>query len=278
MIRNHLYVGMVCAVICHMAVAAGGQQVLINEIMHHPPTENDQDEYIELYNAGAKPVNLRDYELSKAVRLRFPEVVIAPHGYVVVTADVQWFQVRYPTVSCPVIGGWDGKLSNRFESIRRKDHSEYLGSDTYHFTTLAFETVPMTLDTKGQYVATLSPQSHGTIVEFYIEVEDHTGQTRTFPAPAMVDGHSEQITNLLYQVDDSVDPDHPWQKGDQPVYRVIMTRAEHDQLAIIGDAEFEGDWWASEAMSNAQLNGTFISMDARTYTRRPGRQPLPLYL
>ncbi|HYW80948.1 MAG TPA: lamin tail domain-containing protein, partial [Thermoguttaceae bacterium] len=104
----------------------------------------------------------------------------------------------------------------------------------------------------GVYVAVLPARAHGTVVEFYVRAEDSTGDVRTLPAASQPTG--QQLTNLLYQVDDTFDPNAKWNPGDQPVYRVIMTEAERAELELIGDG---GD----DRWSNAQMNATFISVD-----------------
>ena len=95
--------------------------------------------------------------------------------------------------------------------------------------------------------------SDGAIVEFYVEAMDSEDNSRTFPAPSMVDGRSEQVANLLYQVDNSFDGAADWTAGDQASYRVIMTESERGRLAYIGTS--------SDRNSNAQMNATFISVD-----------------
>ncbi len=104
----------------------------------------------------------------------------------------------------------------------------------------------------GVYGAEIPPQQNGTIIEFYIEATDAAGNSRTQPAPSIVDGTAEQITNLLYLVDDSFEL--YWKPGNQPVYYLIMTEAERGRLAYIGSH-------SSDSGSNAQMNGTFISID-----------------
>ncbi|MBN2474231.1 MAG: lamin tail domain-containing protein [Pirellulales bacterium] len=112
----------------------------------------------------------------------------------------------------------------------------------------------------GVYGAVLPAMPDGTIVEFYVEATDGTANTRTWPAPARTwpapdapeDG---QFANLLYQVDDTFDPDAGWDPENQPVYRLIMTAAEWAELSDICDGG-GGEQW-----SDAQMNGTFINMD-----------------
>ena len=109
----------------------------------------------------------------------------------------------------------------------------------------------------GVYVAELPAQPDGTVVEFYIEASDGAGRTRTWPnpvpAPTQPDGH--ELPYLLYQVDDAFDPGAPWQPGNQPIYRLILTEAERLELEEIGSGT------QSESETNAQMSGTFIAVD-----------------
>jgi len=104
----------------------------------------------------------------------------------------------------------------------------------------------------GVYGVELPSQSDGTIVEFYLEASDAGAKSRTWPAPSIVDGVAEQVTNLLYLVDDSFEP--YWTPGSQPIYYLIMTEAERGRLAYIGSH-------SSDSGSDAQMNGTFITVD-----------------
>lgn len=103
------------------------------------------------------------------------------------------------------------------------------------------------------YGATLPPQPNDTIIEFYLRAKDPQGNARFWPAPTQPNGL--QNANLLYQVDDSV------YTGSQPLYRLIMTEAEHRDLETIGGLL----WYLT---SDARMNGTFISSEAgRTQLR-----------
>lgn len=92
----------------------------------------------------------------------------------------------------------------------------------------------------------LPPFAHGTILEFYYQATDNKGNTRSWPAPALIDGAPSQSANLLLQVDDQ-----PF-TGQSPTYRLIMTQAEM--------AEFD-QIVSSWSLSHSEMNGTFISHD-----------------
>ncbi|MHC4368021.1 MAG: lamin tail domain-containing protein, partial [Planctomycetota bacterium] len=127
----------------------------------------------------------------------------------------------------------------------------------------AFSMVTMSDDGKagGLYRAEIPAQPDGTVVEFHVTTTDTAANWRTWPAAAMVDGTPQQIANALYQVNDSSSSDISWSPGRQPVYHLIMTAEELAELQDIGDRDYNGNLFAGEAMSNAQMNATFISVD-----------------
>ncbi len=123
----------------------------------------------------------------------------------------------------------------------------------------------------GVYGAAIPPFADGTIVEFYVEAGDGTGQVRTWPAvvPAPAQpadawqGEGHELPNLLYQVDDTFDGDADWVPGSQPIYYLILTEAERAELTDIGVGGAGGEQW-----SDAQMSGTFISVDGLGVTMR----------
>ncbi len=104
------------------------------------------------------------------------------------------------------------------------------------------------------FSAAIPPQPNDTIVEFYVQAIDSGSQSRTWPAATADSG---QVTNLLYQVDDTFDPATPWLPTNDPIVRLIMTEVERAELADIGD----GGTPPNEQFSDAQMNGTFIYRD-----------------
>ncbi|MEJ2704561.1 MAG: CotH kinase family protein, partial [Sedimentisphaerales bacterium] len=107
----------------------------------------------------------------------------------------------------------------------------------------------------GIYGAILPSQPDGAIVEFYIEATDAVTNQRTWPAPSLMDGKWQQVTNALYQVDNSFDGDVTWTAGKQPIYYLIMTETDKGRLLDIGDPE------GGEYNSDAQVNATLVSVD-----------------
>ncbi len=82
--------------------------VVIDEIMYHPATENTAEEYIELYNSGAAPVDLSGWKFTSGVRYTVPAgTAIGAGAYLVVTANPATFHAKYPAVGNYIASsGW----------------------------------------------------------------------------------------------------------------------------------------------------------------------------
>jgi len=145
----------------------------------------------------------------------------------------------------------------------RVDISEYENQDVYpHHDPGSYNNITMFDDgthddgaaNDGIYGAAIPAQEDGTIVEFYIETRDSLFYSRTWPAPSIVDGTSKQVTNALYQVDNTFDGYSSWPPGRQPIYYLIMTEMERGRLEYIGThSNLYGP--------DSQMNATFISVD-----------------
>ena len=102
---------------------SGRAQVVINEIMYHPASENVLEEYIELHNRATTNVNVSGWRFSNGVDFTFPASTIMPaNSYLVVAAHRQTFIAKYPGVA-NVIGDWVGVLSNSRNDIDLDDAS-----------------------------------------------------------------------------------------------------------------------------------------------------------
>ena len=103
--------------------------VVINEIMYNPPTGNQNEEYIELYNITGAPVTL--YRIDKLTPWKFtdgidytfsdsPPVTIPAYGYLMVVKDLAAFISRYGSMplGVQVLEDYSGRLSNAGERLQ----------------------------------------------------------------------------------------------------------------------------------------------------------------
>ncbi|MBM3845625.1 MAG: lamin tail domain-containing protein [Verrucomicrobia bacterium] len=111
----------------HLTHATPGSQnspptpapVIINELMFHPLSGDDNEEYIELFNPGAHAVDLSGWKLTKGITFTFPlGTTLAPGGYVVVAKDRTRLQAKYPHLnSTTLLGDYGGVLGDDGDRI-----------------------------------------------------------------------------------------------------------------------------------------------------------------
>ncbi len=91
--------------------------VVINEIMYHPPDDRDELQWVELLNTGSEPVDLAGWSFTQGLKFAFASPTpLAPGACLVVSRDLGGFRLRYGR-DLPVVGEFDGKLSHGGETI-----------------------------------------------------------------------------------------------------------------------------------------------------------------
>ena len=95
------------------------RDVVINELMYKPISGNDDDQYIELYNAGAKAVDLGAWQFTSGVAFTFPSnTVLAAGGYLVVARNLTNLWAKYPNLnSANSLGNYSGRLAHGGERL-----------------------------------------------------------------------------------------------------------------------------------------------------------------
>jgi hypothetical protein len=92
--------------------------IVINELMYDPISGNDDDQYVELYNKGTNTVNLAGWQFTTGVTFTFPNVTLAPNGYLVVARNLTNIFGKYPNLnSGNTVGNYSGKLSHNGELL-----------------------------------------------------------------------------------------------------------------------------------------------------------------
>ncbi len=88
--------------------------VVINEIMYHPPSGLDADEFVEIFNRGTNPIALDKWRLRGGITFTFPSgTVIASNSFLIVANDVTNLLATHPGLAASVVlGNYGGKLGN----------------------------------------------------------------------------------------------------------------------------------------------------------------------
>jgi len=93
--------------------------IVINEIMYHPISNDNDDEYIELYNAGSSNVDVSGWQLREGIECTIPTgTVMAAGGYLVVARNATNLIAKYTALTTAnTVGDYSGKLGNGGERI-----------------------------------------------------------------------------------------------------------------------------------------------------------------
>jgi len=90
--------------------------IVINEIMYHPFSERDEDEYVELYNRGHSPVDLAGWAFTKGIEFSFsPRTILPPDSYLVIAKDEKRLRAKYGITNC--VGNYKKRLSNSSDRL-----------------------------------------------------------------------------------------------------------------------------------------------------------------
>ena len=102
-------------------VHAVAPSVVINELMYHPVSGDEDEEYIELYNTTSASIDLNGWCFTSGVGLCFTNgMSIASHGYVVVSPNSAKFQALYGFTPTAI---FTGHLDNSGEKVTLKDNT-----------------------------------------------------------------------------------------------------------------------------------------------------------
>ena len=104
-----------------LSAQADDKDIIINEIMYHPPNDLENLQYVELFNRGNTQVDISNWSFSKGIKYTFPTgTTVAPDNYIVLCRDIDAFVKTYGR-KIAVFGNFDGRLSHRSETIQLSD-------------------------------------------------------------------------------------------------------------------------------------------------------------
>lgn len=95
------------------------RDIVINEIMYHPLSEDADDEYVELYNRGTAAVDLGGWRFSDGIDFAIPAPALLPAGgYLVVARNAARLLTNYPGLNpSAVVGNYGGTLADGGEHL-----------------------------------------------------------------------------------------------------------------------------------------------------------------
>jgi regulation of enolase protein 1 (concanavalin A-like superfamily) len=94
-------------------------EVVINEIMYRPISDNDDDQYVELHNRGADSVELGGWRFVDGIDYEFPpNARLGPGAYLVVAKNAARLMTNYPNLNPGnTFGDFGGRLAHGGERL-----------------------------------------------------------------------------------------------------------------------------------------------------------------
>ena len=109
----------IASLLCVSLFAQG--QVVINEVMYHPPGDSDDLQFVELFNHQDQPVDVSGWRFADGLKFEFPlDSMIPGKSFGVLTKNEDAFREHYGT-SVNVFGTFAGRLSHGGETLRLQD-------------------------------------------------------------------------------------------------------------------------------------------------------------
>ena len=107
---------------------ARNTDIIINEIMADPPSDERNGEYVELYNRGTSTVDLSGWKFVDGISFEIPPGTSLGSGqFLVVAANKAYMESVYSGVNC--IGDYGGRLANQGELLRLEDGNGNLADE-----------------------------------------------------------------------------------------------------------------------------------------------------
>lgn len=106
--------------------------VVINEIMYHPISGSDDEQYVEVHNRSGGPVDLGGWQFTAGISFTFPtNTTLAAGGYLVVAKNAALLRTRHGHLNfANCLGDFGGTLSGSGERIALAFPDETINTNT----------------------------------------------------------------------------------------------------------------------------------------------------
>jgi hypothetical protein len=132
---------------------AGQNDIVINELMYNPASDDADDEYIELFNRGATAIDLSNWRFTDGVTFTIPAGTTLGAGeYLVIARNADQVMNHYSIGN--VIGNYTGKLANEGERVAIANASSQLIDEVTYDDALPWPIAP---DGLGQSLEVVNP-------------------------------------------------------------------------------------------------------------------------
>lgn len=153
-----IFVALILSIFTPSKAYADSPSIIINEIMYHPQSEVDADEFLEIHNTTGSTIDLTGWCFTAGINLCFANgTTIAAGAYAVVSPNASQTLTTYNVTT---IGTYTGKLDNGGETLTLRDGSSNI------INSLTYDDVPpwpTTPDGSGPSLALKNPAADNTV-------------------------------------------------------------------------------------------------------------------
>ncbi len=221
--------------------AANAGDVVINELNYNPGSNNDGDEFLELYNATGDAIDLSGWCFTRGITLCFSSgTTLAGHAYGVISPDATQ---SLSTYGVSTIGTYSGKLDNGGERITLVDESSQVIADFTYDDAAPWPTAP---DGTGLSLELKDPSFDFTLASSW-------GASIGSPTP----GAENSLLGLDLPVLSNVTKPAGVGSSDTPLVTVHATNA--DSVSLVYKVMFEAE--QTIPMLDNGINGDVSSGD-----------------
>ena len=230
--------------------APAAPDVVINEIMYHPITADNDDEYVELHNRGTVTADLGHWRFTSGIAFVFPAgTQLAPGAYLVVARDTAHVIAKHPQLnSTNTLGNYSGSLSDRGERVvlSKPDDPLFPNQDFVVVDTVAYtdgEDWGRWADGGGSSLELMDPHADNRRASSWADSDEtQKAPWTTVAVTGIVEAALEQITPTLPNME--YDEFHAFalQAGEYLVDDVLVRRTDGTTLAEDDFASGPGNW------------------------------------